>query len=248
MSDPAAPATAPAPEPAAPAQGNIVSEQEYRRPPPGDFPDLDSETRSVRQPALPPLPRAIELRGPEHWRTRIQEAGGPLVERDTAIAAALSAQATMAEGLAALEQARQTRDPRMHAAAHLEAVKAGYDRLLTEGARRRDAAMAALDARERELQVEADARTQLVPSEDVADIRAALLRMSPDKRSEALHKALTTGDTAVLAAVFSGRAVDGRFRRDPPQPQAPLRGIQVPRPAWPAHRHPTGPRAGSQEL
>jgi len=208
MTDPATPS--PAPEPAAapgapgPAQGNIVSEREYRYPPPSGRPDFDDAPRFT-MPALPPLPRSLELRAPDKWADKIKAEAGALAESDSAIAAALAAQATMAEGLEALEAARQTRDPRKTAAQHLQDVRSGYDRLLAEGARRRDAAIAALDARERELQREVDGRTALTPSADVADIRAALLRMDPKKRSEVLHKALDTGDTDVLAAVFSGR-------------------------------------------
>lgn len=205
MTDSPDTATAAAQEPAQPAAGNIVSEREYRYPPPReDMSDLDEEPR-FGTPALPPLPRALELRGSDSWAAKIKAEAGKLGESDAAIAEALQAQAAMAEGLEALERARQTRHPSKTAAQHLQDVRAGYDRLLAEGARRRDAAMAALDARERELQREVDSRTALTPSADVADIRAALLRMDPEKRSEVLHKALDTGDTDILAAVFSGR-------------------------------------------
>jgi hypothetical protein len=164
----------------------------------GDGPD-------IRTAALPPMPRALELRAPESWAGKIKEVGGPLAERDEAINAALQAQAVMTEGLEALEQARQLRDPRKGAHEHLEAVRAGYDRLLAAGARRRDAAIAAIDARERALQAQVDALTALTPSDDVADIRQALKAMTPEKRSEAVHRALQTGDTAVLAAILAGR-------------------------------------------
>lgn len=195
-----APQTAPEPQ-----QGNIVSERDYRYPSPSELPDDLDTPKTTGLPALPPLPRPLELRASESWARQVKEVGGPLAESDGAIAAALAAQATMAEGLEALEAARQTRDPRKTAADHLRDVRSGFERLLSEGARKRDAAMAALNARERALQEEVDTRTALSPSADVADIRAALQRMAPEKRSAVLNTALETEDTAVLAAVFSGR-------------------------------------------
>lgn len=198
-----APPAPPAPvaETASPAAPPVTN----YNPPPINIDDDDAPQYNAHVPALPPLPRPLELRASEGWRAKITEVAGPMGEADPAIGAALAAQATMAEGLAALELARQTRHPSKTVAQHLQAVRDGYNRLLAEGARKRDAAMAALDARERELDREVATRAALTPSADVADIRQALLRMDPEARSKVLGTALANGDTAVLAAVFSGR-------------------------------------------
>lgn len=181
-----------------------MSEPVQYAPPPIDITD-DRPDGPPRLPALPPLPRTIELRAADRWREQVMSTAGKLGESDPAIAAALSAQATMANGLEALELARQTRDPRKSAAEHLQSVRNGFEGLLREAARRRDVAIAAIDAREQELQREVESRTTLTPSADASEIRQMLQRMDPEKRSSVLGTALDTEDTAILSAVFSGR-------------------------------------------
>lgn len=175
---------------------------------PFEYPPInidDPEPSAPRLPALPPLPRSIELRAADNWRVQVLQTAGKMGESDPAIAAALSAQATMANGVEALELARQTRDPRKTAAQHLQDVRSGYNSLLKEGARKFDASMAALDAREDELQREVESRTALNPSADASEIRQSLQRMNDKERSKVMDAAIKSGDEAVLSAVFSGR-------------------------------------------
>lgn len=172
-----------------------------------DFPPigLDDPEPSNHRPALPALPRTTELRASERWRVEITKAAGPLGAADSAIGAALNAQATMADGLEALEVARQTRDPRKTPAEHLARVRGAFENLLKEAARKRDAALVALSDRERALAQEVEARTSLTPSPDAVEIRQTLQRLDAKKRGELIDAAMKSGDKAVLGAIFSGR-------------------------------------------
>lgn len=173
----------------------------------GDFPPigLDDSEPSIQRPALPPLPRSIELRGSERWRTEVTKLAGPLGAADSAIATALGAQATMADGLDALEVARQTRDPRRTPAEHLLRVRKGFEGLLKEAASKRDTALLALDVREKALAQEVESRTALTPSPDAVEIRQTLQRLDAKKRGELIDAAMKAGDKAVLGAIFTGR-------------------------------------------
>lgn len=111
----------------------------------------------------------------------------------------------MADGLEALEVARQTRDPRKTPAEHLTRVRGAFENLLKEAARKRDAALVALSDRERALAQEVEARTSLTPSPDAVEIRQTLQRLDAKKRGELIDAAMKSGDKAVLGAIFSGR-------------------------------------------
>ncbi|WP_394000517.1 hypothetical protein ACF3M1_10795 [Luteimonas sp. WGS1318] len=176
----------------------------YDRPPV----TLDDVQQPPERPApvvLPPLPRSISLRATDGHAAEIAREAGPLAPTEPAISSTIAAQRAMSEGLQALEQARQNRDPRKTPAEHLDAVRAAYDRLMRDAARRHDGALASIEARERTLEREISDRIGSNTSPDAAEIRQALRSMTIDERRLAIGRAIESGDQAVIAAVLSGR-------------------------------------------
>lgn len=159
-------------------------------------------THPQTMPAIRRSDRPTTLKSHAGWASALTSKAGRH-SHDSAIQAAISFHRGLTDGWDALEQVRQSRNPKDTAAEHLSKVDRSVKTILETYSRRLDGVLDTIGRRREALKSEISERLGVSRSDEVAEFRQMMRSLpSASERGEILARAIDQGDTVAMSALM----------------------------------------------